>query len=290
MTAAVYNTNRAPGAELRARPGYRLSFAGAFASEWVKLSSLRFTWWCALWQLVLGTGGAALTAWGLVRMAERTPGGAEGSGATAEQFAIGAVNQGVVFVGTVVMLAIGVLAVTSEYVGGSVRSTLAADPRRGQVLGAKALVVAIFAAILGLVGQAVAMAAVAGVMSAGPLEFQFGAAAWQAAGGGVFYLVVTALIGAGLGFCLRSAAGGIAVGLGVYFALDMVLTMGNSYAVVAAIQDLLPTGAGALVFDDPFRAPGQSILGGFWGGVADLAGWVVLVLGGGYLLFRHRDA
>ncbi|MDR2348815.1 MAG: ABC transporter permease [Bifidobacteriaceae bacterium] len=282
MTAATYVP---PALAHRVRPTYKLTFAGALASEWVKLRSMRFTWWCAALQVLLGTGFAALAGYAVGEMtlsdaiAQGGPGG----------LPVTLANQGTALIGTVIFTVIGVQAVTTEYSGGSIKSTFAADPRRGAVLGAKALVVGLFTAVLGVIAEVLAIAAVAPSLAASPVGFEMAPAAWGAAAGAVIYAVVVALFGIGLGFLLRSAAGAIALGLGLFMFLDMLLTLGSDYRVVQIIRELLPSGAGPLIYSGPTPG-GPSWLGGFWGGLACLLVWLALALGGAYAVLKKRDA
>jgi regulation of enolase protein 1 (concanavalin A-like superfamily) len=59
--------------------------------------------------------------------------------------------------GLIVICAVAVLSITSEYRRGMIRSTLTASPRRGRVLAAKAIVVGATAFTIGLVSGAVAL-------------------------------------------------------------------------------------------------------------------------------------
>jgi ABC-2 family transporter len=74
-----------------------------------------------------------------------------GSGSTADAGITG------VFAGLIVTLVIGTMFITAEYRRGLIRTTLAAAPRRGQVLAAKAIVTAAVAFAAGLVGSAAAV-------------------------------------------------------------------------------------------------------------------------------------
>jgi ABC-type transport system involved in multi-copper enzyme maturation permease subunit len=77
--------------------------------------------------------------------------GASDAGQPVERTLIGA------FAGLIVLFVLATLFITSEYKRGLIRTTLAANPRRGQVLAAKALVIAAVTFIAGLAGAAVAV-------------------------------------------------------------------------------------------------------------------------------------
>ncbi|MDR2347162.1 MAG: ABC transporter permease [Bifidobacteriaceae bacterium] len=292
MTAVTYNTNRAVSVPARAvrpaRPAYRLSFGGAVASEWVKLRSARSTWWNVVIQLVLGAGLAALTAVSVLNVA-RDSGDLGVRDGDFAGFGAAVANQEVAIVGTVIALALGVLAVTGEYSSGSIKSTLSADPRRGQVLAAKAVVLALVGLVLASVVEAIALVLVKVLFETGAVPFEMGAVGWKAAAGAVAFFIAVALIGVGLGFCLRSSAGAISLGLGLFFVLDILLNFAGKSEFVALIREITPGGAGQLVFGGSMAGVDQTTVG-YWGAMACLAGWVALALVGGYLALRRRDA
>jgi ABC-2 type transport system permease protein len=110
----------------------RQGFGDVVRAEWIKLSSVRSTWWTMIALVVLGAGltialCAANAEWLASPDADESPGSF--------------ITWGMM-IAQVTALVLGVLAVTSEYGTGMVRSTFAAVPRRGRVLAAKALLVA----------------------------------------------------------------------------------------------------------------------------------------------------
>ena len=74
-----------------------------------------------------------------------------GSGRAADQGVIGA------FAGLIVVLVVGTMFITAEYRRGLIRTTLAATPRRGQVLAAKAVVIGGVTFAAGLAGSVAAV-------------------------------------------------------------------------------------------------------------------------------------
>jgi hypothetical protein len=104
----------------------------ALRAEWVKFWTVRSTPWSLAAMFLLGAGlttlVCALSAEALARGDVGEPVGAF-------------VTWGVVFA-QVTAVVLGALVVTSEYGTGMIRATLAATPRRGAVLAAKAAVLA----------------------------------------------------------------------------------------------------------------------------------------------------
>jgi len=74
-----------------------------------------------------------------------------GSGRPADHGVIGA------FAGLIVVIVVATMFITTEYRRGLIRTTLAATPRRGQVLAAKAAVIGAVAFAAGLAGSAIAV-------------------------------------------------------------------------------------------------------------------------------------
>jgi ABC-2 type transport system permease protein len=184
----------------------------ALHAEWIKFRSLRSTYFTMLCAIALGTGLGFLDTtsvahrWATMSAADRAmfdPVGDSFTGLVFAQLAFGV---------------LGVLAFSSEYGTGMIRTTLAATPRRGTLFTAKALVVGALTLVLGevftfgtfLLGQAALATAHLQVTLTSPGVLR----AVSSAG---LYLGVVALVGCGVGALLRHTAGGIAAMFGVIF-------------------------------------------------------------------------
>lgn len=120
-------------------------FPATLRSEWTKLGSLRSTKVMVALGVVLGVALSALVAW----VAGMTHD--EWDAAERREFEpIGTALLGGV-VSAIFFVVLGVKAATMEYGSGMIRLTLAATPRRGRVLAAKAVVVAALSLAGGLV-------------------------------------------------------------------------------------------------------------------------------------------
>ncbi|GAA4443163.1 ABC transporter permease subunit [Phytohabitans houttuyneae] len=201
------------------------------------------------------------------------------------------------FAGMLPLVALGALVMTSEYRRHLVRTTLAASPRRGPVLAAKALVAggACFAAAL--------VATAAALLLAQPLLRRNGyrpptypdpslgdPRVLRVVAGTAAAAALVALLGLGAGAILRRGAAAIT-------AVAAVLL------VPAVLTPLLPAGAGTWVqrltpvaglsvqqvreTDDAFLLPWA---GRPWAGLAVLAAWAAAALAVAYLLLSRRDA
>jgi hypothetical protein len=189
----------------------RGDLSGVVRMEWRKLRSVRSTWWILL-----------VFTWAMVFVAvfDADTGPAQPAPSyDPTQNAFGGL--------ALVQLAagiLGVLTLTSEFTSGSIRSTFAAVPRRGQVLAAKATVLA---AVTLVAGEALAFAAFA--------AFQFAArhgvphaslgqpGVLRAVLLGGAYPCVIGLIGLGLAAVIRHTAGAISAIVAVVFVLPLVL-------------------------------------------------------------------
>lgn len=133
MTATTTMARTVVSDVSNAEPG----FGATLKSEWTKLRSLRSTWIIMALGIGLSIGFSALIA--LV------------SGLTHDTWNEGVreafdpvltTNSGSLF-GCILLITLGVTAVTSEYTSGMIRTTLTGNPRRGRVLAAKTMVVAL---------------------------------------------------------------------------------------------------------------------------------------------------
>ena len=197
-------------------PGVRTR--DVLASEWIKLRTVRSTYLTLLSAAVAAVGVGYLVAhadathWPSMNPAARAafdPVADSFSGLGLAQLAFGV---------------IGVLAISSEYATGLIRTTFAAVPGRRAVLAAKAAVVG---AVTLLTGELVAFATFfAGqqALSARHLDVTLahpGALRGVLAAG--FYLAVTAWVGLGLGAVIRHTAGAISAMIAVVFLVPTII-------------------------------------------------------------------
>ncbi|MEV0644999.1 hypothetical protein AB0I28_07015 [Phytomonospora sp. NPDC050363] len=188
------------------------------SAEWLKLRSVRSTHYI-VGVAVLLIGGAALlslarvTAWENLSAATRADN--TGGGTTEET-----ILQFMQLLGGIV----GVLAFTSEYATGLIRSTFAVMPRRPTVLIAKAAVVAAGSALMATVvvfsSYGLSELIVGDRMPAYEPSFTEQLPYLAALAGSV---VVVSLLGLGLGAVLRSATGAIMILVVLIFVAQMVL-------------------------------------------------------------------
>lgn len=269
------------------RPDARLGFGGILRSEWIKLRSLRSTWWSLGLILVLSIGLSLV----MVTTITWEPGV---DAAADAQTARTAAMVGLTF-GQLIAAVFGVLVVSGEYSSGMIRTTLAAVPTRLPVLAAKAVVLFAAVALTGLVTLFGAWAVVTPILAGQGLDVSLldGGVAVALANGAA-YLGLTALFAFGLGTVLRSAAGGIATALGVILVVPIVMPLLALAAPWAAdVEPFMFSSAGSAMTDIPGTTvadPAGGIVLEPWQGALVTLAWTAASLLLGALALRRRDA
>lgn len=254
--------------------GRRLTFVRAVRGEWIKLATLRSTWWSIGIVAVLTIGIAVL-----IVQAIDMPG-------------FDPIQAVVMPIQFTMLLAgiLGAISVTGEYSTGMIRSTLAANPQRGSVLAAKATVVALFLFVSSAVIFTLAAVAVSAVVASRDQGVD-----WADPSASVLPILVSsiamavfALIGVAFGFILRSGAGAIAATVGLLFVLPIVANFfqlaGEAWAWVADAANYLPVAAAqsAILPDGAALETPVAFL--------TLAAWVVAGMLAAWAVLRGRDA
>ncbi|WP_335977151.1 ABC transporter permease subunit [Streptomyces sp. CA2R106] len=257
---------------------------------------------------VVGADPVAAAGSGAARRA--LPGGAaftvRGSGDIApavggEAFGARSVERGLAgtFAGLLVLVVLGTSFATAEYRRGLIRTTLAAQPHRGTVLAAKAVVVGAAAFAAGLAAAALSLALTTRRLHAEGVFVLPASTATQArvVVGTALLLALSAVLALAVGVVLRRAAGAVAaVVAGVVLPYLLVLTalpdaaarwvLRLTPAAAFAVQQTLVRYrqvAGLYTASEGYYplAP--------WAGLAVLLGWTAAVLTAAYALLRRRD-
>lgn len=258
-------------------PGTRPGFSSTLQSEWIKFWSVRSTTWSAVMLFVLGAGLTALICatnaeWLASSEADESPGSFITFGMTFAQI-------------TAVVL--GTLAVTAEYGTGMIRATLAATPRRGWVLAAKALVLTGTLFVLGTV------TAFAGYFAGNWFLDREGIGlaltddgVLRSMVGSGLYMAGLGLFAAAVGLLVRHTAAALSIVLALVFVVgNMAFLLPGAWGEWTA--KLMPGNAGSPIaapvsFNPELMAP--------WAGFAVFAAEVLAVLAVGWLVFSRRDA
>ncbi len=254
-------------------PAPALSFPRIVRGEWIKICTLRSTWWSLAITAALTVGVALLFA-----QAMRGP-------------ADGGIEAAVSSVQFTMLLAgiLGAISVTGEYSTGTMRSSLTAVPARGSLLAAKAIVVAALVFAASVVIVVVATFAVSPIVDARdhPIHWHEPSESWLPLLAAAFSMSVFALIGLSLGFVLRSGAGAIAATVGLLFVLPIVVSLLNDVELtwlrVAGSHLPMPASQNLIL--------PQSDWGLEWPvALVTLCAWVAGGLAAAWVTLRSRDA
>jgi ABC-2 type transport system permease protein len=262
-------------------PVHQPTLLDVIRSEWLKLRSVRSTYWTMAVVFVAMVGFGALLSFASVATWDQL---------TPEQQAANPVNGattalGGALFGQLAMLVIGVLAITSEYSTGGIRSTLVAVPRRNRVVIAKAAVVGLLALVVGTVSAFVAFFVGQLILATKHFDVDIGDPnVLRAVVGTGLYLAGCALFGLGIGLIVRSSGGGITIAIASLFVLPPLLSLIPG-SVGDQIQKFLPSNAGQ-VLTDTVSAPDRL---GAWAGYLVFTLWWIVLLAVGAALLRHRD-
>jgi hypothetical protein len=253
-------------------PRGRYRFPQAARMEWIKLRSLRSTWWAL-----------SLTVAGAVGIAVAVGINTKNAHADLTNNALAGISLGLLLAGV-----LGVLLMTSEYTSGMVRATLTAIPNRPLVLAAKA---AVFGMVTLAAGEAAAFIAFFAGGAALPARIpaptlgQPGVLRAVVLGGAGYCLI--GLIGLGLGAVVRHTPAAIAILVGGVYVLAQMVA-----AFAPAIMPYLPVAivANSLSVVQPLPIEGRLHFLSPWAGLAMLCLYAALTLGAGAWLLARRDA
>ena len=250
-------------------------------AEWIKFWSLRSTWITSFITIALTVlFGAGLAA-------------SLGQSEEYQDKAMNMITSGLT-IGQIVVAVLGALIITGEYSSGQIRSSLAAVPKRGQLLVSKAVVLAIVSFLLGSVSVFLSWAISKPFIGehAGSLtDSHYIGYIW---GSGLVFATI-ALLALGLGFLLRSTAGTITVIVSLLFIISGPLQLAASkWPWIFKIIGCLPSTVAEAV-SDPFQLTTE------WGGqgaqflthgqaIAVFAAWALIPLITAWIVFSRRDA
>ncbi|GAA2882741.1 ABC transporter permease [Actinoplanes cyaneus] len=240
-------------------------------SEWIKMRSLRSPVWC----LITLLGVTVLFGWMIATAQARQWDGAQ------PWDPVRAGLTGVI-VAQIAAAVFGVLAFTTE----SLRVTVAAAPRRARMLAAKALLVAGFVLVTGVVAALFAfLAGQAAIAGQGVPHASLGdPGALRAVAGAGLYLSAAGLLGLAAGVLTRSTAAAVT---SVIVGGLLVPVFANAMPEVLArfVIGYWPTAAGLRILattrDPAMLDP--------WPGFAVLAAATGALLVAAFVTFRRRD-
>ncbi|WIM93693.1 ABC transporter permease subunit [Actinoplanes oblitus] len=244
-------------------------------AEWIKLRSLR----SPRWSLAVLIGLNVLFGWMIATAQARqwTPG---------QAWDPVRVSLTGVLVTQIAAAVLGALAFTTETGSGTIRASLAAAPRRGRLLAAKALVVAVTVLVAGVLAGLLAF--VVGQAALGdqgvPRASLGDPGAVRAVVGAGLYLTAAALLGMAAGVLTRSTTAAVT---GVIVAALLVPVFANLMpeALAEFVIGYWPSAAGLRVLA---TVPDPLLLDP-WPGFGILAGTTAALMTAAFVSFRRRD-
>jgi ABC-2 type transport system permease protein len=300
----------------------RAGLRGAIASEFTKIRSVRSTYWTLAALLVVSIGIGAAIAGGSAANFSHNPGNKAGFDAT--QTSLVAFFE----IGQLIIAVIAALAITSEYSTGMIRTSLTAQPRRGRVYAAKAIVLTSLTLIVSLVTSFIAFFVGQALLSSSGVSASLfhsvtipqnaNVTCPQGVGGGggrlppgckvafsgtdvispttvllaiigcALFVTLVAIIAFGIGALVRHTAGAIAIAIAALFIIP-VLEQALPDQWRWDIMRFLPDAANQVV-SVTIGNNANAHLWSAWPQLGVTALWAGALLAAGAYLFRKRDA
>src|ERR1700678_4405484 len=294
---------------------------GALASEFTKLRSVRSTYWTLGALFIVSVGLSVAILAGTAANFANNPGNKAGFDAT--QNSLGAFFE----IGQLIIAVLGAMVITAEYSTGMIRTSLTAQPRRGVVYAAKAIVFTTVTLVISLITSFIAFflgqallghgvsaslfhtvkihTGVIGCISKGGPRGGGGPACPQgsmkfigttvitpgtvlaAIIGTALFVTIVALIAFGVGSIVRHTAGAIAIVIALMFIVP-ILEQTLPNDWRWDIMRFLPDAATRVI---SVTVGGTNIhLWSAWPQLGVTALWAAVLVGIGAYLFRKRDA
>lgn len=263
-----------PGSPERRDSVVGVTPARVLTSELIKLRGLRSTVWAMVTIAVAIAAGGVFAAVGIV--VKDTPSARDAVALDPSGGALSGVG-----LAQLAAIALGILAVTTEYQHSAIRTSLTAVPSRLPLIWAKAVVVTVVTAAVSLTTLAVTLLvadAVIGIDGASISLTTPGLV--RATLGSALALAMVAVLASGVGWLLRSTAGAVSVMLAVLYILP-ILT-----ALLPPVAPYLPSTAASAITQ---VRPIPDLLPP-WAGLAVLSGYAALALAAAAFSLRRRDA
>jgi ABC-2 type transport system permease protein len=267
---------------------------GALRYEWVRLTTLRSTWWLTGASIFVAGGVSFL--WSLALDNNDEMRGLGHPAAFAAVLTQGASTSRIPLLVAYIMGLFGVFTFGHEYRHGMIRATLTALPQRSNVLAAKIIVTAGWAGLVAVI--CLALGALWGYVNGSEVNFSITVGdVPRVMLGYVVYVVMFTLIGLGVAAIVRNQAGAIVIMLVGPLVLEtvlrLVIVLPDMFNGIQGVVQFFPFDAGNqmyVLFPVDFMSPiGPLPLDPLPGGVVmSVFMLLILALGGG--LFVVRDA
>ena len=283
MSTAAAPAPRSP----RPQSGGAVTFGRVLHSEWIKTNTVPSTVILLAVSFAVMVGLGALVAWGLVQLANDPESGPpQGIGQSLQSAAYDVPAAGLPF-GQLLIAALAVVLIGSEYTTGMIRSTMVAVPTRTPALLAKTLVIAVISFLVGVLAAFTTYLLAQPILSGSDLGFGLDAE-WVLPSiintGTVLALI--AVMGVAIGALLRNTAGGVVTLVGALFVLPIIASLLTGLAdwVGDAVRFLPSNAATQLVATRIQPEAFNQVEGGLI-----LAGWAAVLLAAAVVVIKKRD-
>jgi ABC-2 type transport system permease protein len=272
-------TATVPATRAAARPtgDVRVTFGRLVRSEWIKLWTVRSTWWVLPITVIAQAGIAWMIAYFGTQQMEQ-------NGVDLGAYTAADLVGGIQFAQLAICV-LAVLTITGEYSTGMIRSTLTAAPTRTPALLAKGLVVVVVAFVTGIVGTLVSWAVTYPVLGETYRVDLADGVNQRIFLGAPLYLAAIALLAFAIGALLRHSAGALATVLGLLLVVEGVFAS-IPWTFFEKVSPYLPMSAGSQLVQtgspDAVLSP--------WEGYGVLVAWGVVALVAAMVMVRRRDA
>jgi ABC-2 type transport system permease protein len=261
---------------------------GALRYEWVRLTTLRSTWWLTGLSLLIAglLGLPALSLKGPLTVIDYGDIVTGGGG-------------GAVFLVSILLSMIGVFSIGHEYRYGTIRPTLSALPRRSTVLAAKVIVVAGYVFVVALVGLVLRYAIAVVILGHRLTDLGlFPSPMGRVWIGAIVYTVIFALVGFALAGLFRNVPAAIVTVILMPLLAENVIRglLGlHVFHSIRGFAKALPFSSGAEIFrynpvDNNNSGAGFQALPSPIDGLLIFLAFLAIVLGLSWFLFEKRDA
>jgi ABC-2 type transport system permease protein len=255
-------------------------------AEWTKFRTVAGTGWLLLALIALTAAGSAAAS--MTTTAETCP----SSGCTYDTTKLSLTG---ILLGQAVVAFLAVLAISSEYSTGMIRTTLIAMPRRATVLAAKAAILTGMTLAAGTIAVLASVLATRLILPSHgftpahgyPVLSLTDGPTLRAAAGSVIYLALIALLGLGVAAAVRDSATTVGVVLGLLYLFPVVILTMSDQHWQRRLWQISPMNAGLAIQSTTNLT---SLPLSPWMGLGVLAAWAAAALLGGGLLLGLRDA
>jgi ABC-2 type transport system permease protein len=265
------------------RAGRAADWREALHAEWTKLRTSPGMLWLPVLVLLLTLG---------VDLAGSTSAGCATAGCGQDAVKTSLIG---VYLGQAAVAITAVLTVCGEYSTGLIRVTFSAMPRRGVVLGAKAVWLCAFTLAAGVLAVGASLFVARIVMPGHGFTAAHGypsgsftdGTALRAAGGTVLYLALIGLLSLGVAAVVRDSAAAIGTVLGLLYLSPILAAAVTDPVWHDRIERYAPMSAGLAVQATRNLA---ALPIGPWEGLGVLALWAAGALLAGWAVLARRDA